>query len=141
MRAYEQRHIVGFEETNLVGNVYYLNYLRWQGRCREMFLREHMPDILDALQAGLAIVTTKCSCEFMAELTAFDEIAVRMRLGALAQNRVTMQFEYWRLADGQEELVARGEQQVAFMHREGNQLIAVPVPESLRTALRAYSEA
>jgi enediyne biosynthesis thioesterase len=141
MRAYEQRHIVGFEETNLVGNVYYLNYLRWQGRCREMFLREHMPDILDALQAGLAIVTTKCSCEFLAELTAFDEIAVRMRLGALAQNRVTMQFEYWRLAERQEELVARGEQQVAFMQREGNQLVAVPVPEPLRNALRIYSEA
>ena len=31
---YEYRHIVSFEETNLVGNVYYVNYLRWQGRCR-----------------------------------------------------------------------------------------------------------
>ena len=25
-RYYEYRHIVGFEETNLVGNVYYVNY-------------------------------------------------------------------------------------------------------------------
>ena len=31
---YEYRHVVGFEETNLVGNVYYVNYVRWQGRCR-----------------------------------------------------------------------------------------------------------
>ena len=43
---YEYRHLVGFEETNLVGNVYYVNYLRWQGRCREMFLLEHAPDVL-----------------------------------------------------------------------------------------------
>ena len=39
MRAFEYRHLVGFEETNLVGNVYYANHVRWQGRCREMFLR------------------------------------------------------------------------------------------------------
>ena len=31
MPTYELRHIVGFEETNLVGNVYYVNHLRWQG--------------------------------------------------------------------------------------------------------------
>ena len=40
MKAFEYRHVVGFEETNLVGNVYYVNHLRWQGRCREMFLRD-----------------------------------------------------------------------------------------------------
>src|SRR5882672_2394132 len=42
-RAYEYRHIVGFEETNLVGNVYYVKHVAWQGRVREMFLREHVP--------------------------------------------------------------------------------------------------
>jgi enediyne biosynthesis thioesterase len=39
VRYYEYSHRVGFEETSLVGNVYYVNHLRWQGRCREMFLR------------------------------------------------------------------------------------------------------
>ena len=47
---YEYRHVVGFEETNLVGNVYYVNYVRWQGRCREMFLLEHAPSVLDELR-------------------------------------------------------------------------------------------
>ena len=39
MRGYEHRHIVGFEETNLTGNVYYVNHLSWQGRCRELPFR------------------------------------------------------------------------------------------------------
>ena len=38
MRAFEYRHVVSFEETNLVGNVYFANHLSWQGRCRELFL-------------------------------------------------------------------------------------------------------
>ena len=37
MKYYEYRHLVAFEESNLVGNVYYVNHLRWQGRCRELF--------------------------------------------------------------------------------------------------------
>lgn len=139
MRAYEYRHVVGFEETNLVGNVYYASHIRWQGRCREMFLRDHAPDILKLLGEGLSLITTRCSCEYFAELSAFDEVLIRMRLGALAQNRVTMTFEYWRRTNGDEVLVARGEQQIACMMREGEKLEAVPVPPALQEALRAYS--
>jgi enediyne core biosynthesis thioesterase len=135
MRAYEYRHVVGFEETNLIGNVYYANHVRWQGRCREMFLRDRAPEIIEALKYGLVLVTTRVSCEFMAELVAFDEVVLRMRLGELAQNRITMNFEYWR----GEELVARGEQQVACMQREGAQVVPVPVPTQLREALKEYA--
>ena len=135
MRAYEYRHVVGFEETNLVGNVYYANHVRWQGRCREMFLRDRAPAVIEALKHGLVMVTTRVSCEFMAELVAFDEVVLRMRLAELRQNRITMNFEYWR----GEELVARGEQQVACMQREGTQVVPVPVPAQLREALREYA--
>ncbi|HZT61436.1 MAG TPA: acyl-CoA thioesterase [Pyrinomonadaceae bacterium] len=139
MRAYEYRHVVGFEETNLVGNVYYASHVRWQGRCREMFLRDHAPEILKQLGEGLCLITTRCSCEYFAELNAFDEVLIRMRLGALAQNRVTMTFEYWRRVNGDEELVARGEQQIACMTRKGDKLEAVPVPRALQEALNAYA--
>ena len=135
MRCYEYRHVVGFQETNLVGNVYYTNHLGWQGRCREMFLRDHAPEVIDELTQGLVLATVRCSCEYFAELTAFDEIVVRMRLAELLQNRITLAFEYWR----GEELVARGEQQVACMKREGARVVPTAVPPSLREALAAYA--
>ena len=135
MRVYEYRHVVGFEETNLIGNVYYANHVRWQGRCREMFLRDRVPGVIEALKHGLVLVTTRVSCEFMSELVAFDEVVLRMRLGELTQNRITMNFDYWR----GEELVARGEQQVACMQREGEHVVPVPVPTQLREALKEYA--
>jgi enediyne biosynthesis thioesterase len=140
MKVYQYRHIVGFEETNLVGNVYYTNHLRWQGRCREMFLREHAPEILTALDQGFALATVNVSCEYLSELSAFDEIIIRMGLGALKQNRIIMRFEYWRVDSDSEELVARGEQEVACMQREGGKLTPVPVPPALRHALRIYED-
>ncbi len=140
MRAYEYRHIVGFEETNIVGNVYYVNHLRWQGRCREMFLRDHAPDVLDQLASGLVLSTLRCSCEYLVELSAFDELRIRMRLGELRQNRITLRFDYYRIADGAEQLAARGEQQIACMRRDGGNLVATQLPASLRAALAQYSD-
>ena len=141
MQAYEYRHVVGFEETNLVGNVYYTNHVRWQGKCREMFLREHAPEVLQSLANGFALVTTKVSCEYLAELAAFDELIIRMRLGSVRQNRIDMLFEYWRCKGNGEELVARGEQQVACMHRDSERMVPMQVPEGLREALKQYSQA
>jgi enediyne biosynthesis thioesterase len=139
MRTYNYHHVVSFEETNLVGNVYYANHLRWQGRCREMFLRDHAPDILAALKQDLALVTTHVSCDYLAELAAFDELLIRMHLAALTQNRITMRFEYWRQNGDGEELVARGEQQVACMRRGEAGLIPARLPDSLRDALKGYA--
>lgn len=138
MRAYEYRHIVGFEETNLAGNVYYVNHLRWQGRCREMFLHDNAPGVLAQIEQGLVLVTTRCQCDYIAELSAFDEIIIRMHLGSLYQSRVSMLFEYWRRIGDSEELVAKGEQQIACMRREGNHLTPAPVPLELREALQEY---
>lgn len=139
MRGYEYRHIVSFEETNLVGNVYYANHVSWQGRCREMFLRDHAPGVLAELTQDLCLVTTRVSCEYLAELSAFDEITIRMRLGTLTQNRITMLFEYWRSYANREELIARGEQQVACMERNDAGLRPIPVPETLRRALELFN--
>lgn len=139
MRTYEYRHVAGFEETNLVGNVYYVNHVRWQGRCREFFLREHAPEILTELERDLCLVTTRCACDYLAELAAFDEIVIRMRLGGLTQNRIALMFEYWRYTNDREELVARGEQHIACMRRNDSGLQPTPIPDALREALQAYT--
>lgn len=135
---YEYRHIVSFEETNLVGNVYYVNYLRWQGRCREMFLLERAPDILDELRGDLKLFTLKSECEYLAEISAFDELSIRMRLEELTQTQIAFAFDYVRVLDGAEILVARGRQRVACMRGPNGSTSPARVPESLRKALEGY---
>src|SRR5260370_17953332 len=136
MRTYEFRHVVSFDETNLVGNVYYVNHIRWQGLCREMFIRDHAPSVLAELSHGLLLVTVRCSCEYFAEIFAFDEIMIRMRLADIPQNRMTMAFDYIR----SEEVAARGEQQIACMRREGSRSVPTPIPSALRDGLRGSTE-
>lgn len=137
-RYYEIRHVVGFEETNLVGNVYYVHYLRWQGRCREMFLKERAPDVLADLAGGLKLFTVQVGCELFAELTAFDELAIRMRLAELGQTQIALVFDCLRLADDRESLVARGRQRVACLRGPTGRAVPTRVPEQLVRALQPY---
>jgi len=139
MRTYEYTHIVGFEETNLVGNVYYANHVRWQGRCRELFLRDHAPEILDELRNGLYLVTVRVSCEYFNELFALDKVIIKMTVGDITQSRITMLFEYLRPEPQGEILIARGEQQIACMHKVDNGMSPAKIPPSLRAALDLYS--
>ncbi|RKT55196.1 acyl-CoA thioesterase [Saccharothrix australiensis] len=138
---YEIRHTVGFEETNLVGNVYYVNYLRWQGRCREMFLKEKAPTVLEEVRDDLKLFTLKVECEFFAEITAFDELSVRMRLEELTQTQIQFSFDYVKVTGGQEVLVAKGRQRIACMRGPNTDTVPARVPEDLRTALAPYAEA
>lgn len=137
---YAYEHLVTFADTNLVGNVYFARHLAWQGECRERFLSEHTPELLAQLAGDLAMVTLACSCEYFGELFAFDRVSVRMTLGNLDHNRVTMDFAYYRVNTDPAQLVARGSQTIACMLRTENGLTPVAVPGGLRRALERYSD-
>lgn len=140
-KYFEIHHQVAFEETNLVGNVYYVNFLRWQGRCREMFLAENAPSMMEEFHRGMTIATVHCSCDYHEELYAFDHVAIRMYLEEVRQNRLRLRFEYWRLlSETEQQLVARGRMELAFLMRGENGAVPTPLPSELREALRAYEE-
>ena len=140
MRNYfEWRHVVSFEETNLVGTAYYARYVSWQGRCREMFLRQACPEVLDHVRNGLKIFTLGVSCEYLAEVTAFDEIALRLSLEELTRTQIAFAFDYVRLDQG--ELIARGRQRVVCMRMENGAAVPAAVPAPLRTALETLQKA
>lgn len=138
---YVHRHRVTFDETNVVGNVYFAHYVRWQGHCRERFLLDRAPGVLAMLAGDFVLVTVDCSVEFYAESFAGDLVEIRMELDRMAGNRLTMVFDYVRRDDGGEQLLARGRQSVACMRRAEHGLQPAAVPEELREALAPYDPA
>lgn len=135
MREYVFRHRVMFDETNVVGNVYFAHYLHWQGHCREAFLAEHAPGVLHDVRVGaLAMATVSCSMEYFVEVFALDVIEVGMTLRGSRANRVEMDYAFRR--DGR--LVARGQQTVSCLRRTENGALPVRVPEELARALASY---
>jgi enediyne core biosynthesis thioesterase len=136
--AFIYRHIVSFEETNVVGNVYYTRHISWQGRCREMFLKANAPKILDEIARDLRLVTLRVSCEYFEELNAFDEIEVRMTLAHLRQHRIGLDFNIVRLQPTENICAAQGFQEIACMQAADNGLLPIHPPAVLVEALRPF---
>lgn len=140
MKSYTVTHIVTLEETNIVGNVYFANYFKWQGIVRESFLRDHARSILLEFKSGLSMVTTDSKCQFFSESFAFDEIRIKMRLTQLRPKRGRMQFDYFRVENATETLIASGEQGFACMRKdEAGKYFPCPIPDDLYCALRTYT--
>lgn len=142
MPAFELRHVVTFQETSLVGNVYFSNYLLWQGHCREQFLHLHAPAVAELLHRHeLALFTGSCSCDFLGEFgfQALDEVVVRMRLERFRGGRMTLSFEYAQAARP-DKLVARGAQEVHCKARRGELWHPAPFPVALIDALRPFAD-
>ena len=137
-KTYNSYHVVTLEETNLVGNVYFTNYLRWQGHCREQFLIEYAPGVLHALTADFALVTVSCHCDFFSELYAADTVEIRMGLRTVEDHRITMTFDYYRINGAPPQLVARGNQTIACMRRTPTETTPESIPDELRDALAPY---
>jgi enediyne biosynthesis thioesterase len=138
---YEIRHTVGVEETNLAGNVHYVNYLRWQSRCRERFLQEKAPEVLTELELDLTLYTLNDECEFFADVGTSDELSIRMRLDELTQTQFQLGFDYVKVAaNGEEHLVGQGYQRIACLRGQNADTAPSRVPEELLRALAPYSE-
>ena len=142
MKPYVFRHTVGFEETNLVGNVYFTNYLLWQGHCRELFLGEFAPDVVGKLMNGeIAFLTKRCSCEYMGDqgYSALDEVYMEMCLLAFRGGRMTLRFDYFA-DDRSGELMARGEQEIHCKIRRAEQWVPDVFPTQLVEALLNFAD-
>lgn len=140
-RSYCYLHTVSFEETNLVGNVYFTRHLSWQGRCRELFLRDYAVEVLDELRGDLRLVTLNVACEYFAELHALDMVEIRMRLAQQQQHRIKLRFDYLLQGGASESLVARGLQEIGCMRQTAAGLAPTAVPGALARALVEFEDA
>jgi enediyne biosynthesis thioesterase len=137
-RYFEYDYTVGFKETNAVGNVYFTNHLEWQGRCREMFLYKHAPEILAKLGKEYDLVTKSVYCDYEAEIFAFDRILIRMSLDKCNDWSARMSFEYFRVNEsGHRERFACGTQEFACVDPVERR--ARPLPFELVSALTRFA--
>lgn len=137
--AFSYHHVVSFEETNVVGNVYFARHVAWQGRCREAFLKRYVPDILGMIARDLRLVTIRVSCEYYQELHAFDEVEIRMSLAFLRQHRIGLDFDIIAQHSRQTIHAARGFQEIGCMRATEKALFPIAPPAALAAALRQYA--
>src|SRR5437868_836301 len=135
---FEMSLVTTFADTNVVGNVYFANYILWQGKCRELFLHEFCPSVVKEIERGHALVTLDLSCRFIDQLRALERVVIRMHVEELSTTRMLMRFQYFRVDGASYTLVCESHQSVASMRCVNGQFVTVPFPDSMFDAIGEY---
>jgi enediyne biosynthesis thioesterase len=138
--CFRWRPFISFEDTNLMGNVYFARFVSWQGKCREAFLVQHAAGLLPLLARDLRLVTTSVSCEFREELHAFDALELEMRLVGPPAWEINLSFDYRLDPDASCRCAAIGRQTVRVMRQSpAGDLSPAELPDLLAEALQLYA--
>jgi enediyne biosynthesis thioesterase len=98
--------------------------------------------VLRELQLDLQLFTLNSECEFFANVGAFDELSIRMKIEEITQTQIQFSFDYVKLAEnGGEQPVGRGYQRIVCMRGQHTDTVPCRVPEELQEALAPYTEA
>jgi enediyne polyketide synthase len=129
----EQDFQTSLEDANLVGNIYFDNYAKWQGRVRDLFFFQAAPHLYRGGAASGELMCRQLKVQHIREAMPFDRIHVSMGLRAVYENGVKLEFEYRRVnPDGSSEKLAFAEQDAVWVVRDADgRPSAAPLPDEL----------
>lgn len=85
-----------YEDTDMAGIVYYVNYLRFIERARSDWVREIGIDQLAMKEAGVVFAVRRVEADYMAPARFGDVLEVRTTLDGLTAARMVMAQQVWR---------------------------------------------
>jgi enediyne polyketide synthase len=85
-----------FEESNLVGNIYFSNYSKWLGKTRDLYFFQILPKYFTESTTGQEFFCTNCEIYHLAEAMPFDRIKVFMYLSKVYENGMDLYFEFFK---------------------------------------------
>jgi len=96
-------------ESNLIGNIYYANYYRWQRQIIDRFFYDVSPELCTSGGQGGAFWCVRSNITHLKEAMPFDHIEVVMGLQGLYRKGIKMYFDFYKIAvDGQRMKLAFG---------------------------------
>lgn len=119
---YVMRLTPTYDDTNSVGNVYFANYVRWVGKCRELFFNACMPDF-DLHDTSFYVLTKSFQHDFKRETKEFEDVLVKLRIGSHNRKFVTLLHEVHGLRQG---LLGKGEQSLMFVDSKTYRPLDIP---------------
>jgi len=124
------------EDANLVGNIYFAHYYAWQGRVRDRYFYDLIPEYFRGAGEKGELICLNCRVDHLREAMPFDCIEVRMALKALKTCHATLYFEYFKSdPNGSRLKLATGKQEVVWVQRDAHQNpVPHPFPSTVREA-------
>ncbi len=129
MNSYTYKSVVTIGDTNCLGNVYFLNFLKLSGTMRELWLGSAVQNVGQHLAGGLVLITHSISCDFIKDFFVFDPIRCEMNVRNIKRASAELWFRFYHDQTG--ELHAEARHTIVFADRSHK---ICPIPEDFRHA-------
>lgn len=116
---------VFLEDTNMMGNTYFANYVAWQGEARETLLLSH-PNIAAEMKASqhIRMITHSVYHRFMEETTFGDRVEIRVTCKELKRCSFVLMFRYYNKKTNS--FIGEGWQRITFLDQTRKTLCKIP---------------
>lgn len=130
---YEYHHLVTFDDTNSVGNVYFARFFQWMGSCREVITAEHYPELVTDIKRGFGFATEFAHIDYAQECFLFDKILIKMKVTDLSRTRIEFTFDF--IDENKNSAIASGKQAVIWVNPQHRPSI---MPDKLYDSIVEY---
>ena len=118
-----------------------LDLFAWQGKCRELFLEDHVPESLGRVaNRQLALQTTFASVELHQTPPLLDEVRIEMRLDEIKCGQLGVRFDYFALSENEQVAFATGHQRMSSKRYVGLGIVPCPLPTDMLLALQSFTD-
>jgi len=98
-----------------LGGVHWVTFAHWLGYTRENFISQEVPQVMEMMKKGLVIITRETSINFINPAHFGEVVIVRVRVQDILKFRLSiLHFEFVKLNNGKEELLAQATQKLAY---------------------------
>ncbi len=132
-KKFEYTVFVSIGDTNMEGNVYWLNYFAWLGKAREVFLMFIFPNFLQLFSSGARIITHETNIKHIAPSFFSEEIVLEISTGEVRNTSTKIFVQFVKKSTG--EKIAEGWQTLVFIDKEGKPALW---PPKLKEAVLKY---
>ncbi len=140
MKTFEYTLKVTVGPTNMEGNVYWTSYFEWFGVARELFLMNLFPSDVNAFEQLFSQLIMIVTCDAQMKLVKpsyfSDDLVIKINTAKFGKCSLTLLVKIINKKSG--DLIAKGEQKLAFCHLETHKFIKIP--EDLLMAAKEYEK-
>ncbi len=137
--VFEKTFETTYEDSNLMGNIYFSNYFIWQSRIIDQYFNKVEPDYSPGPDNKGELLCLDSSVEYLRHAEPFDKILVTMSLKYLYEQAVKFHFEYFQVDPaGKKEKIAFGDNEVLWVeHNNLGEVIQKNLPKKIIKSLTA----
>ncbi|MCG8638064.1 MAG: acyl-CoA thioesterase [Desulfobacterales bacterium] len=135
-RVFRTEIMVTLKNTNVFGNVYFSNFIEYQGVVREKFLLANVPDLHDLMASqSIRLVTVDTYNRFISNAYFGDTLVVELTTSDIKAATCQLNISFKNKATGQ--LLGEGYQRFCVVSAKGR---VIRIPENFLGPLNFYHE-